>query len=360
MGRKKRNGGSNKHAAKNAQPKFTAEDLLKKVEEYLDTFDYDLALKFCQKAIELAPEDLKVIETSACVYAESGDVEKSKELFLKAVEMNGETGHEKFMYLGQMSGGEEAIKWYLTGIEIMKKELANQGNVAENTSNLLNKGPVTRTDISNAFCAVAEIFMTDCCFQDNAEAECEKYCKEALGNDPKNIEAYIVNANFLLSLERKEEAKNLLKGCFEMLNIKAPQTEESGQQNENNEMENAIGDLTINCNTDEDSGSENLPPYASRVTLAKLLTETGEHDKAEVLLHSLVDDNDEDIEVWYMHGWNCYLQDDFSDAEFYLGKAKELYEKLGCDDEELINHMEEISKKCKSQIGVASSGMEVE
>ena len=351
MGKKKRKGGPSKTGGVNEAPKYTAEDLLAKVEEYINTFDYDLALKFCEKAIELDPDNAKVIETSACVCAEAGDMERSKKYFLKAVEMNPDKGHEKYMYLGQMSGGAEAKKWYLKGIEIMENGLVEQARVGEDAVYRLAK-----TDISNAFCALAEIYMTDCCFEDDAASQCEKYCSRALEFDERNYDAYIVNANFFLSLERKEEAKDLLKQCFELLNIKDDESENDEMEEKPVNGETAEADFKL----DGENGSEELPPYASRVTLAKLLTETGEYDKAEAVLSTLFDDDDEDIEVWYMYGWNCYLQNEFSDAVFYLEKAKEIYEKLACDDKELLDHVYEMLEKCRSQTAATSNGMEVE
>jgi len=351
MGKKKRKGGPSRTGGVNETPKYTAEDLLAKVEEYINTFDYDVALKFCEKAMELDPGNAKVIETSACVYAEAGDMELSKKYFLKAAEMNPDSGHEKYMYLGQMSEGDEAKKWYLKGIEIMENEIVDQGGIGEDTIHKL-----TKTDISNAFCALAEIYMTDCCFEEDAASQCEKYCSKALEYDQRNYEAYIVNANYFLNLEMKEEAKDLLKQCFELLNIKQVESE-----NEEMEESPVNGETTeAESNLDEENSSEELPPYASRVTLAKLLLETGEHDKAEVILNTLFDDTDEDIEVWYMCGWNCYLQDEFSDAVFYLEKAKEIYEKLACDEKELLDHVHEMLEKCKNQTVATSNGMEVE
>lgn len=371
MGKNKKKGkaGSSKAKTATREPTFTAEDLLNKVDEYLDTFEYELALKFCEKAIALEPGSLKVIETSACVYAETGDAEASKKYFSKAVELNPDKGHEKYMYLGQMSAGEEAKKWYLKGIEIMKKELEEGESEEEvGASSLMSRGPASKTDVSNAFCALAEIYMTDCCFEEDAEKQCETYCKEALEMDPKNVDAYIVNANLLMTLERKEEAKDLLKQCFEILKIQAPKADEV-LESENEGMENDTMEVKADdCNVENGAGSnlngasgnEVLPPYPSRVTLAKLLTETGEHEKADIILNTLIGDDDEDIEVWYMYGWSCYLQEEFSDAVFYLEKATELYEKLGCNDEELFSHVTEILENCRSKISATNNGMDVE
>ena len=364
MGRKKKAGQKIKAEKTQQTAKYSADDLINKIEEYLDCFEFDLAVKFCEKAISIAPDNLRVIETAGSVYAETGDLEKSKECFTKAVELNPDDGHEKYMYLGQISSGDEAKGWYLKGLEIMKGVLGN--NVSENVASANpNKSIPTSTDISNAYCALAEIFMTDSCFDDDAERECEKYCKEALSWGSMNIDAYIVNANFLLSQEKREEAANILKESFELLNLKIPaddgESDENGmdKDGENGMEEEGKG----NASEVEDEGDDiNIPSYTSRVSLSKLLTELGEYKKAEILMNRLVEENDEDLEIWYMLGWNMFLQDQFEDSIFLLTKAKELYKRMECDDEELLGHLNELLETCKIKSNVENNdeGMDVE
>ncbi|KAI4811711.1 hypothetical protein KUCAC02_014588, partial [Chaenocephalus aceratus] len=79
-----------------------------------------------------------------------------------------------------------------------------------------------------------------------------------------------------------------------------------------------------------------IPPYESRVTTAKLLLESEEFESSvsiieewylqrgtEVavdVLEGLLEEDDEVVQVWYLSGWVCYLQ---------LEKAKELQEREG-------------------------------
>ena len=63
---------------------------------------------------------------------------------------------------------------------------------------------VTSLDISSAFCSLAEVYLTDACFADEAEGRCQEYCQKALEYDATNPEAYQVMANYLLSLDNKK------------------------------------------------------------------------------------------------------------------------------------------------------------
>lgn len=47
-------------------------------------------------------------------------------MFLRAVELSPDEGHSKYMYLGQMHTGKEAIHHFSKGIEIMLKDLEKQ------------------------------------------------------------------------------------------------------------------------------------------------------------------------------------------------------------------------------------------
>ena len=42
----------------------------------------------------------------------------------RAVEVDPDDGHSKYMYLGQLCEGEESVKNFLKGIEILEKQLA--------------------------------------------------------------------------------------------------------------------------------------------------------------------------------------------------------------------------------------------
>ena len=62
------------------------------------------------------------------------------------------------------------------------------------------------------------------------------------------------------------------------------------------------------------------------------------------VLETLLEEDDEAVDTWYLIGWASYLLGDKGkdNARSYLNKAKKLYKKIKCDDEELLKHIDEL------------------
>ena len=71
-----------------------------------------------------------------------------------AVELSPGQGHSKYMYLGQLTEGEEAVGYFTKGIEIMTAAVKGGGCASVG-------GEVTVEDVSTAYCALAEVYLTD-------------------------------------------------------------------------------------------------------------------------------------------------------------------------------------------------------
>jgi len=76
-----------------------------------------------------------------------------------AVELSPGQGHSKYMYLGQLTEGEEAVGYFTKGIEIMTAAL--HGAVVERGGCASVGGEVTAEEVSTAYCALAEVYLTD-------------------------------------------------------------------------------------------------------------------------------------------------------------------------------------------------------
>merc|ERR1711894_130799 len=159
--------------------KFDVKDLLAKAEELAEELKYDLALKFCEKALVEEPENIKLLETVGNICAELGDIDNAKSYLLKAVELQPNDGHVKYLYLGQLSEGIVAVEYYNTAVNIMKA-LVDKNTGDDNTTSVSNR------EISNVYCSLAEIYMTDCCMEDNAEELCKTSCEKAVQFDEEN------------------------------------------------------------------------------------------------------------------------------------------------------------------------------
>jgi len=302
---------------------FSATDLLTKVEELVENFNYDLALQFSEKALSLEPRNTCVLETMGNIYAELGNAESAKQHYMKAVALEPKDGHVKYLYLGQLSEGVEAVKFYNEAIDIMK------GTVTEDESS-----GVGNRDISNVYCSLAELFMTDCCMEENAEEECEKACQQALQTDGENPEAYLAMCNLLLVKGNAEEAQNLSLKVYELWES-----------------------LTKN-NTDSDDSMVELISYESRMTLMKILIEVDLCDKVPNIGVQLLEENEDDIRIWYYIGLSKSLTKEVDGQRHYLETALFLYEKNGHNDEDMLAHIKELLNGCPTEEDIAEEGEE--
>ncbi|XP_069815584.1 uncharacterized protein [Dendropsophus ebraccatus] len=290
--------------------KYSIHQLLAKTEEYLDNFNFEMAQLFCQRALELEPDNLEILDMMGNICMELGSAGKAKEVFLKAVHLSPDKGHAKYMSLGQIHCKEEAVQYFQKGLEVMISAYQSQPPVS-GAASFSAEPEVTAQDISAAFCSVAEIYLTDLCMEEGAGEKCKEAISKALEYDGSSPEALQLMASYLFSMEQPQEGKEyLMKSLASWL---------PSLQKNKGEVQKA---------EEED--------------LVELATE---------VLEGLLEEDDEVIQVWYLLGWVCYLQakesaeeeEAFKDsARTYLRKAKKLYSKLQCDDSALLEHVEQI------------------
>ncbi|XP_016406259.1 probable assembly chaperone of rpl4 [Sinocyclocheilus rhinocerous] len=224
-------------AKKKTAGKYTTDQLIEKTEECIDNFDFDMARLYCQRALDIEPTNLTLLDMMGNICTELGDIEKAKQVYLKAVELSPEEGHSKYMYLGQIHTGIEAVQYFSKGTEVMLNVMDKHTNEASafGAAALPSVCAVSKKDMSVAFCSIAEIFFTDLCMEEGAADCCKEAIDKALQYDEHNPEALQLMASYLFSIEKTES---------------------------------------------------NIPPYESRITTAKLLIEAEECESSPEFLSS--------------------------------------------------------------------------
>ncbi|XP_064387108.1 uncharacterized protein LOC135335514 [Halichondria panicea] len=318
---------------RSAKPKtttssYTVDDLLTRAEDAMDAFQLELAVKFCDKALGLEPDCVRVLDTLGPLLLETGEADRALDCFKRSIDLSPLTGHSKYLYMAQLSEGVVAIDYIKRGIEIMTKLLEGVGG-GEACASVES---VTSVELSNAYCALAEVYLTDSCFSADAGSLCQEACSKALELCSGNAEALQVQASCLLSLERTDEAKETL---VKSVSLWLP----SGD------------DVTVMSL----EGVADVPPYWSRVNTAKLLLEMGEHQTAFLVLEGLLKDDDEVIAVWYLMGWLHTLTKDADSARFYLEQTLTLFSKHESDEEDILKHTQELL----DELGPASDECDV-
>ena len=155
---------------------------------------------------------------------QAGDAESAKQCLGRAITVAPSTGHTKYLSLSQLMKGKESLQLYNKAIEIIinaqqNKDQSNKDTNPdehkENISNIptLEAIPDTLTrELSNAHCAVAELWMTDLCDEKDAEMECSSSIAKAVESDPSNPEAWQTKARF-----------HLIKSEFEVITLSTKQ-----------------------------------------------------------------------------------------------------------------------------------------
>jgi tetratricopeptide (TPR) repeat protein len=403
---------SAKKASKRAEPKtVNVHQVIGDADHAMESLEMDRALSLYSAAatilkgqiqlnvteanpVLLARVLLKLGEVKVSLENEEGarqDFEFATTLLNKEVDTleTHEIRASLFLYLGQLSSEQEALEALRKGICELQACIRLRENECEHKQQqdmdcTTQYGPSqreslleTRRQLSNAFCTLAELFLTDLCFEEGAEQECEAAVQAAIKITEDNGEPLVDSLQTMASLRLSQgrapeaarfmlQAYNKMKsGCEALSALVGLKKEEDDEEDTTN---NQAIELT---NVD---AANNLPGFDFRCQTAKLLMECavalkGEEsdpstvpqqvvecsDAAVQVLASLLAENDEVIEVWYLLGcaFAASSPPDAEAAAQYWGRALELLTRMkdhmeliagdGSGDEEETNQLQEIN-----------------
>ena len=87
------------------------------------------------------------------------------QVLTRSISLAPEEGPDKYLNMAQLHEGREALEFYHKGLAIMQKQL---GNGDDN-----NKRQHLKQRLCIAYCSVGELFLTDLCFEEDAEKRCQ-------------------------------------------------------------------------------------------------------------------------------------------------------------------------------------------
>lgn len=254
------------------------------------------------------------------------------------------------MNLGQILSGNEAVSCYKRGVEVMLIHKRNQP---------ADPNPLTPTispidqQLCQAFCALAELYLTDACYDDNAELECEKFLQAALQHNPLSAEAMYLMASMRISQQRPADALPIIQKSYNIWKEKAEELHK-GRLEQEEEEENPYAPPR-----DRDAeAAAIIPPYDTRHNTARLFIELGHYKDALAILEMLVMENDQSPGVWYTYAQAHMHTVNFTEAFECLATAKKLISREGTDDEELVEKVEKLYAEVKQKL--AAQGIEVD
>jgi len=314
--KKKKSGGSRTGKQTTAAAAYSIDDVLKKAEECMDEYKYDLAQKFCERALELDSDNVKALELTSGLLLEMGQIESAQQCLGRAIFLDPHNNHSKYLTLAQILSGTESRDLYRKGIEIIKNKMETLNPNDQQMSEL-------RRDLSNTYVSIAEIYMTDLCDEPEAETESKNSIDLSVSTDPTNPESFQALANFSLVTGNTDEAKSAIDKSLELWFPAHQLFLEKGE------------------------GEETTLSYSFRLATAKILMDLEEFDLATKVLESLLEEDEEVVSTWYLLGWLNYLRSRSEveyegNARFYLNKAARVHTVNPTDDQGVLDHIKEL------------------
>ncbi|KAL7054996.1 hypothetical protein AAHC03_024235 [Spirometra sp. Aus1] len=302
------------------------------------------------EAAEHLSMTLQCLQSSAFILLELGRVEEAQKLLHRAVSLSPDEGYEKYMYLAQLSEKKDAVDLYLRGIAVVNAAIEKAPDVAPQVATATAKGdeetveilppPPTKSELkralSNAYCAIAEIYMTDLCDEPDAETECLAAVESATKADEKNPQAWLVTANFRLVKAEKQAAKDALEKCLSLYwpRVEAAISDLQGEKED--EEEEGEGEDAKKRTDDEDMDTESLDnrldleelsgiPFEAHISMARMMMELEMNERAADVLEALLEEDDENAEVYYLIsvvGQQLWKESDPERLRHYVTMAK--------------------------------------
>lgn len=268
-----------------------------------------------------------------------------------------ETRSSLYFYVGQLCIEREALYAYKQGLTSMEScaALAKNMNPDDMDSDEQDSPAQAvyevRTKLSGGYCTIAELYLTDLCFEDNAESECETCLARALELKDRDGQPFIDALQTMASLRLSQGAKRLeaadyILRAFEKMKVGCDALASLVGLMENGVSAPSDGQALELTNVDS---VNSLPEFEFRCQTAKLLLECaalvrdtpGLKDNQKVaeqqcvsaavsVLGSLLAQNDEVVEIWFLAGCAFALKIPVAldAATFHLERAMEMLKKV--------------------------------
>jgi predicted Zn-dependent protease len=314
-------------------PNASFDELVRYAEDRFLQMDLEEAEQYYRLALKKQPKNTEIMDIIGEILVEKNNIEAAKQMFLQSIKLQPSKGATKYLNMGQLESGLRAIEYYRQGIKLLlqEKSLIEEGKIQGNVKEI-NK------NIASALCSMAEIYLTDACFEENAENECEGLLKEALKIDPNNYETLQVYASFKISQQKPDEALIVLEQSYQQWKHIAEKLQNVDDEHINSEI--AIADSDSNPD-------ELLPSIEFRIETAKLFLELGKNETAADILEYITTEQDFIPEIWWLLGL-AYSKFDVEGALEALTTCQQLLEKPENKDPEMLSSVTALIQQLKS------------
>ncbi|KAL1518874.1 hypothetical protein AB1Y20_003151 [Prymnesium parvum] len=301
----------------------TAGELAASAQACMEAYELEQGLKLYRRAVKLEPDNVEILDAYGEACLQAGKRDDARKALMHSVEIQPEGAASRYMYLGQLLEGADAIRSFERGVSILRAERAEAGQRSGSRGELQRLWVESTHALATGLCSAAEIYLTDACDEPDAEERCEALATEAVAlveglREQTLAEPYVTLASLRLSQQRNDEAEPLLQKACDVVN---------------------------NC---EETA---LPPFDCRLSLSKMLMEVGKPEDALELLQMLRLEDDDSLELRYLLVFAASQAGDTELAAEEVVKAIAYAESDACpvEEREWLDQLKQI----QSEIGEA-------
>lgn len=321
----KKDKGKCKAAAGGASGSATdAASLLEQAQQHMDSLDLGAAIGVYQQILAAEPDNHAALDRLAEACLQAGEHDHALAALQHSVALRPEGAAERYMNLGQLHEGAEAVGWFERGVGVLRAALAKVAGTGRELE--------ATHALAAALSTTAEIFLTDACEEPDAEARCEALAGEALSlvaalEKQELAEPYVTSASLRISQQRPDEAEPLLLQALEIFG-----------------------------GADEESP----PAFDTRLSCGKMLMEVGKAAEALDLLTGLRLEDDESLELWYLVCCAALLANEPALALEEASQAADFAESAACPDEERqwLGQIAELREEARAAWAAAAAASE--
>ncbi|KAG8985581.1 hypothetical protein FRB94_003645 [Tulasnella sp. JGI-2019a] len=270
---KRRNGGKKPTKVTQVPPSHPPEHYVQGADALIAQSEYPLAQQTLLNGLKIFPVHAEMSLLLGVVEMELGNFAAARQvlntLIPPSTSAPSPPSLDAYFYLGQLhEDPRAALGLYQSGVELVVKTLKGKGPALAGpdvSEDHLKKKAV------KALTAMVSIWMTDLCFEPEAEQQCETLLSHAQELDPDNPEVLRTLASVRISQQRNDEARVLVERSW-------------------------VGWKDL------EPGDINAPSTDDRLALAKLFLELEVYASSLAVIQSVLADNDQEAEAWYLQG----------------------------------------------------------
>ena len=285
--------------------KMTVQELIKLAEENYELMNYDKCHILYEEAVNKNPKDENSLCSFAYFLADVKDKEKAKKLLLEAILVNPEGNHKKYLHIAELFEGEESAQLYLKAIQIISQQLnINQNGTSTNndiiyeptnTQKSSHDNEDTIKDLSQAYSALGELYMTDLGRIPNAINICKEYLLKSIEIYQNNLDGYLQLGNYYLEVDDPDSSEKYMNLFIEKYQL----------LNENESFSNDYPDEML-------------------LHAVRTLIEIQNYSNALIILEDLIQDNEHDSEVLYLLAYCNFMLKNYLTTEEYMEELNKI------------------------------------